>query len=78
MALFGCCGGFILAQNNWLVDAIDHDGRYCDKAMMMAIWRRPQAVGVLVYTDQGSQYASGDYREFLAVHNLKPSKKQWR
>lgn len=43
------------------------------KAMIMTIWRRPEATGVVVHTDQGSQYASGDYRDFLAAHNLKPS-----
>jgi putative transposase len=43
------------------------------KAIMMAIWRRPKATGVVVHTDQGSQYASGDYRDFLAAHNMQPS-----
>ena len=43
------------------------------KAMMMAIWRRPDATGVVVHMDQGNQYASGDYRDFLVAHNLQPS-----
>jgi len=43
------------------------------KAMIMAIWRRPEATSVIVHTDQGSQYASGDYRDFLSAHNLTPS-----
>ncbi|MFT5541925.1 MAG: putative transposase [Glaciecola sp.] len=36
------------------------------KAMMMAIWRRPEATGFVVHTDK---YASGDYRDYLAAHN---------
>ena len=43
------------------------------KAMIMAIWRRTKATGVIVHTDQGSQCASGDYRNFLTAHNLQPS-----
>lgn len=43
------------------------------KALLMAVWRRPKAKDVVVHSDQGSQYASGDYRDFLAVHNLIPS-----
>jgi putative transposase len=43
------------------------------KALLMAIWRRPAASGVIVHSDQGSQYASGDYRDFLSPHNLTPS-----
>lgn len=41
--------------------------------MMIDIWRRPQATGVLMHTDQSSQRGCGNYREFLAAHNLKPS-----
>jgi putative transposase len=43
------------------------------KTMIMALWRRPRATDVVVHTDQGSQYASGDYRDFFSAHNLKPS-----
>jgi putative transposase len=39
----------------------------------LVIWKRTQATGVQVHTEQGSQYASGDYREFFVAHNLKPS-----
>jgi putative transposase len=35
------------------------------KALLMAIWRRPAASEVIVHSDQGSQYASGDYRDFF-------------
>jgi len=43
------------------------------KALLMAIWRRPAVSEVIVHSDQGSQYASGDYLDFLSVHNLIPS-----
>jgi putative transposase len=43
------------------------------KALLMAVWRRPEATEVIVHSDQGSQYASGDYRDFLKAHNLTPS-----
>ena len=43
------------------------------KALLMAVWRRPEATQVIVHSDQGSQYASGDYLDFLAAHNLIPS-----
>ena len=43
------------------------------KALLMAVWRRPEATQVIVHSDQGIQYASGDYRDFLKAHNLTPS-----
>lgn len=43
------------------------------KALMMAIWRRHPNHNVIVHSDQGSQYASDDYRSFLTSHGLTPS-----
>lgn len=43
------------------------------KALLMAVWRRSPKTEVIVHSDQGSQYASGDYRDFLASNNLIPS-----
>ena len=40
------------------------------KALLMAVWRRPKAKDVIVHSDQGSQYASDDYLDFLSTHNL--------
>jgi putative transposase len=31
------------------------------KALLMAVWRRPEATQEIVHSEQGSQYASGDY-----------------
>jgi len=40
------------------------------KALLMAVWRRKTKKEVIVHSDQGSQYASGDYRDFLSANNL--------
>jgi putative transposase len=39
-------------------------------ALLMAVWRRKPTAEVLVYSDQGSQFSSYDWRDFLASHNL--------
>lgn len=42
-------------------------------ALTMALWRRGKPSGVLVHSDQGSQYQSSDYRDTIAEHGLIPS-----
>lgn len=42
-------------------------------ALLMAIWQRQPKQEVLVHSDQGSQYASHDYVDFMRDNNLKPS-----
>ncbi len=42
-------------------------------ALLMAIWRRRPTESVIIHSDQGSQYASGDRQKFFQRHNLKPS-----
>jgi len=39
-------------------------------ALTMAIWRRGKVGGVIVHSDQGSTYASGDYQQQLAHCDL--------
>jgi putative transposase len=39
-------------------------------ALLMAVWRRKPVAAVLVHSDQGSQFSSYDWRDFLASHNL--------
>jgi len=39
-------------------------------AMLMAVWRRKPKNEVLVHSDQGSQYTSSDWQNFLKSHNL--------
>jgi len=39
-------------------------------ALLMAIWRRKPKNEVLIHSDQGSQYTSTDWQNFLKEHNL--------
>ena len=39
-------------------------------ALLMAVWRRKPKQGVMVHSDQGSQYISSDWRSFLSANNL--------
>jgi putative transposase len=43
------------------------------KALLMLVRQRPKATQVIAHSDQGSQYANDDYRDFLKAHNLTPS-----
>jgi putative transposase len=42
-------------------------------ALLMAVWRRKPTSSVTVHTDQGSQYTSHDWQNFLKAHNLEAS-----
>jgi putative transposase len=42
-------------------------------ALLMAVWRRKPSQSVLVHSDQGSQYTSHDWSEFLEEHGLQGS-----
>ena len=42
-------------------------------ALMMAVWRRRPNEPVIIHSDQGSQYSSGDWQKFCQKHNLIPS-----
>jgi putative transposase len=42
-------------------------------ALLMAIWRRKPGLGVLIHSDQGSQYTSDDWRKFAEAHGLNRS-----
>jgi transposase InsO family protein len=39
-------------------------------ALTMAVWRRGKVDSVIVHSDQGSTYASGDYQRLLEENNL--------
>ncbi len=43
------------------------------QALLMAVWRRRPKQEVVVHSDQGTQYTSGDWRAFLRDHRLVPS-----
>jgi putative transposase len=42
-------------------------------ALLMAVWRRQPGNTVMVHSDQGSQFSSYDWRDFLEEHNLQQS-----
>jgi putative transposase len=42
-------------------------------ALLMAVWRRQPKQTVMVHSDQGSQFSSYDWQDFLKAHNLTPS-----
>ncbi len=42
-------------------------------ALLMAVWRRRPEQEVLVHSDQGSQFSSYDWQDFLREHRLKAS-----
>lgn len=42
-------------------------------ALLMAVWRRQPKATVVVHSDQGSQFSSHDWQDFLKSHNLEPS-----
>lgn len=42
-------------------------------ALLMAVWRRKPTSKVIIHSDQGSQFTSHEWREFLTDHNLEPS-----
>jgi putative transposase len=39
----------------------------------MALWRRKPRAKVIIHSDQGSQFTSDDWRNFLKQHNLEAS-----
>lgn len=40
------------------------------QALMMAVWRRKPPAGLLVHSDQGTQYTGHDWQAFLKAHGL--------
>lgn len=42
-------------------------------ALLMAVWRRQPKETVTVHSDQGSQFSSHDWHDFLKAHNLRAS-----
>jgi putative transposase len=56
----------------WAID--DHmQTSLCVKALQMAFWRRKPPPDLLHHSDRGSQYASREYRQHLAVMGMEQS-----
>jgi len=47
-----------------------NDRQLVSTALTMAVWRRGMVKHVIVHSDQGSTYASGDYQQLLRRYNL--------
>ncbi len=47
-----------------------NNAQLVQNALTMAVWRRGHAQDVIVHSDQGSTYASGDYQRQLKANNL--------
>ena len=43
------------------------------QALLAAVWKRKPGAGVLVHSDQGSQFTSDDWQAFLKAHHMVPS-----
>jgi transposase InsO family protein len=65
-AILDLCSRFVVG---WAVSAVN-DRHLTLKALDMALERRSPAVGLVHHSDQGSTYASADYRARLAAHGL--------
>jgi putative transposase len=40
------------------------------KALMMALWKRKPAPGLIIHSDQGSQYTGHEWQKFIKDHGL--------
>ena len=43
------------------------------QALLAAVWKRKPGAGVIVHSDQGSQFTSSDWLSFLKEHRMVPS-----
>ena len=43
------------------------------QALLAAVWRRKPAPGLVLHSDQGTQYTSTEWQAFLKVHGIVPS-----
>jgi len=40
------------------------------RAVQMAVWQRQESYEVILHSDRGAQFRSGDYQRYLAANNL--------
>lgn len=53
----------------WSMSGIQ-DRHMVIKAVLMAGWQRPDRSPLVLHSDRGTQFTSGDYQRFLADHNI--------
>ena len=63
----------LLTANRRLVEAERMKTKLVNDALIMAIWKRKPAKGLLWHTDRGSQYASDSHRKLLKQHGIQQS-----
>jgi transposase InsO family protein len=84
-----CDTTFIATRQGWLYLAVildlfsrqvigwamsnSNNAQLVQDALTMAIWRRGEVDNIIVHSDQGSTYASGDYQQLLIENNLRCS-----
>lgn len=56
----------------WSMNSRMHTSLVLD-ALLMAVWRRKPKRKVVIHSDQGSQFTSQEWRDFLTGHNLEAS-----
>ena len=56
----------------WSMNSRMHTSLVLD-ALLMAVWRRKPKRKVVIHSDQGSQFTSQEWRDFLKDHNLEAS-----
>lgn len=63
----------MLPAGGGLVHASPHGPGAGLNALLMAVWRRQPKQTVTLHSDQGSQFSSYDWQDFLKAHNLQAS-----
>ena len=53
----------------WSMSSIQ-DRHMVIKAVLMACWQRPDREPLVLHSDRGTQFTSGEYQRFLADHNI--------
>ncbi len=43
------------------------------QALVAAVWKRKRPTGLMIHSDQGSQFTSSDWQSFLRTHRMVPS-----
>lgn len=56
----------------WAMDP-KNNAQLVQDALSMSLWRRGKVKGVIIHSDQGSTYASGDYQGLLSKHKIRCS-----
>lgn len=63
----------LLKASGCVVDAAPDDHRPCLHALVSAVWKRKPATGLIIHSDQGSQFTSSDWLSLLKQHGMVPS-----